>query len=120
MITAIRKQIPEIKKRDPITARIIACAYKVHSELGPGFNEKIYHNALKVALSEENLTYETEKEYKVIYKGKKVGSLKIDLLVEDKIIVEIKAITGYIPKVFEADNPNINLKILFSVMESKQ
>ncbi|MDD5454625.1 MAG: GxxExxY protein [Candidatus Ratteibacteria bacterium] len=102
MITAIKKPISAIKERDPITSRIIACAYKVHSELGPGFNEKIYHNALKVALEDDSLNYETEKEYKVIYQDKRVGTLKIDLLVEGKIIVEIKAITGYIPKVFEA------------------
>jgi hypothetical protein len=39
----IKKQITEIRNRDPLTERIIACAYKVHSELGPGFNEGIYH-----------------------------------------------------------------------------
>ncbi|MFH1771574.1 MAG: GxxExxY protein [Candidatus Omnitrophota bacterium] len=39
-----------IKERDPLTEKIIACAYKVHSKLGPGFNENIYHNALKIAL----------------------------------------------------------------------
>lgn len=70
MITAIKKQIPEIKERDPLTERIIACAYKIHSELGPGFNEKIYHNALKVDLDKENLAYKTEKGYEVIYQDK--------------------------------------------------
>ena len=44
-----------IKDRDPLTEKIIACAYKVHSELGPGFNEAIYHNALKLALEEDGL-----------------------------------------------------------------
>ena len=43
----IKSEITEIKNRDPLTERIIACAYKVHSELGPGFNESIYHNALR-------------------------------------------------------------------------
>ena len=70
--------------------------------MGSGFNEKIYHNALKLVLKEKGLTYKTEKEYKVLYQDKQVGSLKIDLLIEDKIIVEAKAITGHIPKVFEA------------------
>ena len=102
MIPEIKKQIPEIKKRDPLTERIIACAYKVHCELGPGFNEKIYHNALKFALREEGLRYETEKEYKVTYQNKQVGILKVDLIVEDKVIAEVKAISGNIPKVFEA------------------
>jgi GxxExxY protein len=100
MIPEIKKQISEI--RDPLTEQIIACAYKVHSELGPGFNEKIYHNAFKIALKEANLKYETEKEYKVTYQDKKVGSLRADLIVEDKVIVEVKAITGNIPGIFEA------------------
>lgn len=102
MITEIKKQIPEIKKRDPLTEQIISCAYKVHSELGPGFNEKIYHNALKLTLKEEGLNYETEKEYKVIFCDKQVGILRVDLVVENKVIVEVKAITGNMPKVFEA------------------
>jgi len=101
-IPEIRKQIAEIKKRDPLTEKIIACAYKVHSQLGPGFNEKIYHNSLKVALNEEDLKYQTEKEFKVIYQGKQVGILKADLMVEDRVIIEVKAITGIVPKVFEA------------------
>jgi len=94
-------QIPEIKERDPFTERIIACAYKVHSELGPGFNEKIYHNAFEITLKEKELNYETEKEYKVVYQNKQVGFLKVDLIIENKIIVEVKSITGNIPKVFE-------------------
>lgn len=102
MISEIKKQITEIRDRDPLTEKMIACAYKVHSELGPGFNEKIYHNALKFALKEEGLRYETEKEYKVTYHNKQVGILKVDLVVEDKVIVEVKAITGIMPKVFEA------------------
>ena len=102
MIPEIKKQIPEIRGRDPFTERIIACAYKVHSELGPGFKEKTYHNALKFALKEEGLSYETEKEYKVVYHSKRVGALKVDLMIENKAVVEVKAVTGNIPKVFEA------------------
>ena len=89
-------------KNDTLTQKIIACAYKVHSELGPGFNEKIYHNALKLALTERGLSYETEKQYKVIYQNQGVGILKIDLLVDSKVIVEIKTVTGIMPKVFES------------------
>lgn len=63
MIPEIKTQIPEIKERDPLTEQIIACAYKVHSELGPGFNERIYHNALKLSLDSKKLKYETEKAY---------------------------------------------------------
>ncbi|MFH1458849.1 MAG: GxxExxY protein, partial [Candidatus Omnitrophota bacterium] len=42
-----------IKERDPLTEKIIACAYNVHSKLGPGFNESIYHKALKITLKEQ-------------------------------------------------------------------
>jgi len=104
MIPEIKKQIPAIKERDPLTEKVIACAYKVHSELGPGFNERIYHNALKCALKETKLNYDTEKQYKVIFQDKQVGTLKIDLVVENKVIVEAKALTGDIPKVFEAQS----------------
>ena len=102
MIPEIKEQIPEIKSRDPFTEKIIACAYKVHRELGPGFQEKIYQKAMKVALGEAKLSYETEKQYKVIYQNREIGVLKVDLVLENKVIVEIKAITGSISKVFEA------------------
>ena len=97
----IKSEITEIKNRDPLTERIIACAYKVHSELGPGFNENIYHDALKIAIEEQRLKYQTEKGFNVSFCGKDVGRLKLDLIIEDKVIVEIKALTGNIPTVFE-------------------
>ncbi len=97
----IKKQITEIKNRDPLTERIIACAYKVHSELGPGFNEGIYHNALKIALEDQRLKYQTEKNFNVLFHGQDIGRLRLDLIIEDKVIVEIKALTGSIPTVFE-------------------
>lgn len=90
-----------MKNRDPLTERIIACCYKVHSELGPGFKEKIYHAALKLAFNQEGLKYETEKRFEVCYQGKKVGILIVDLVIENKVIFEIKAITGNIPDVFK-------------------
>ena len=101
----IKNKITEIKERDPLTEKIIGCAYKVHSKIGPGFNENIYHNALEIALKEEGLKYQTEKSYnvsyKVSYKGRDVGRFGLDLIIEDKVIVEIKALTGNIPTVFE-------------------
>lgn len=101
-ITAINNEISEIKERDPLTERIISCAYKVHSELGPGFIEKIYHNALKESLREEGLAYQTEKDFTVLYQNKTVGAFRADLVIEDEVIVEVKALAGNIPKIFEA------------------
>ena len=90
-----------MKNRDPLTERIIACCYRVHSELGPGFNEKIYHAALKFALNQEGLKFETEKRFEVYYRDNKVGYLIIDLVVENGAIVEVKALTGNVPDVFK-------------------
>jgi GxxExxY protein len=54
-------------ENDPLTERIIACCFKVHSELGPGFSEKVYHNSLVVMLEQDGLACETEKRYPVVF-----------------------------------------------------
>ena len=90
-----------MEDRDLLTEKIINCCFKVHNELGPGFKERIYHNALKLFLDEEGLKYETEKTFEVNIKGEKVGNLKLDLIIENKVVVELKAIVGYIPEVFK-------------------
>ena len=87
--------------RDPLTEKIIAVCFKVHSELGPGLTEKIHHNALKIALKEANLKYDSEKEFSVNFQEKEVGSLRLDLIVQNKVIVEVKAVTGNMPEVFK-------------------
>ncbi|MBL7131515.1 MAG: GxxExxY protein [Candidatus Omnitrophica bacterium] len=97
----IKKKITEIKIRDPLTKKIISCAYKVHSKIGPGFNENIYHNALEIALKQEDFRYQTEKYFTVSYQSNDVGRFRLDLIVENKVIVEVKALTGNIPTVFE-------------------
>ena len=97
----MKKKIAVIKDEDPLTEKIIGCAYKVHSELGPGFNEGIYHNALKIALEEDGLRLQAEKSFYVSFQGKHIGKLRLDLIIEDKVIIEVKAITGNIPTVFE-------------------
>ena len=121
LITMIKKKITAIKDRDPLTEKIIGCAYAVHRQLGPGFNENIYHNALEIVLKEKGLKYQTEKSYNVSYKGRDVGRFRLDLIIEDKVIVEVKALTGNILTVFElqvlsylkASGYNIGLLINF-------
>jgi len=90
-----------MKEKDPLTERIISCCFKVHNELGPGFSEKIYHRALEIAFKENALSYETEKEFAVSFRDKKIGSLRLDLIVEGTVIVEAKALSGNIPDVFK-------------------
>jgi GxxExxY protein len=89
------------KPKDPLTEKIIACCFRVHNELGPGFAEKIYHKALMIAFEDADLAYEAEKTFNVFFQDKKVGSFRLDLLVEGKVIVEIKALTGNVPEVFK-------------------
>jgi GxxExxY protein len=87
--------------RDPLTEKIIAACFHVHKELGPGFVEKTYFNALKVAMNDSGLDYTSEKEYSVSFKGNKVGRFRVDFLVENQVILELKAIEGRLPKIFE-------------------
>jgi len=91
----------DTKEKDPLTEKIIACAYKVHSKLGPGFNERIYHNALKIVLKEQGLKYQTEKNFDVSFQGENIGRFRLDLIIEDKVVTELKALTGNIPAIFE-------------------
>lgn len=90
-----------MENRDKLTERIIGCCFKVHRELGPGFNEKIYHNALKVLFDQEGLQYRTEEEFEVFYLNKRMGSFRADLVVENEVIVEIKSLAGNVPPLFE-------------------
>jgi len=91
----------EKDERDQLTEKIIGCCFKVHTELGAGFLEKIYHNSLIMALKEEGINMETEKEFEVFFHKQKVGKFRCDLLVEKKVIVELKAVEGYLPKIFQ-------------------
>lgn len=87
---------------DSLTRRIIAACYEVHNKLGPGFVEKIYLGALKIALQKAEIKYIPEKEFWVRFDNEKVGKFRIDLLVENKVIVELKSLEGSFPKVFES------------------
>ena len=86
---------------DPLTEKIIAVCFKVHTVLGPGLKEKMYENALKIALDQVSLRHSAEKSYVVKYYDKRIGTLRIDLVVDDNVIVEIKAVSGIMPKIFE-------------------
>jgi GxxExxY protein len=91
-----------IGKRDPLTAKIIEACYKVHRKLGPGFVERIYANALKIVFDKIKIRYETEKEFSVKYENQYIGKFRVDFLIADKVIVEIKSVEGIMPKIFES------------------
>jgi GxxExxY protein len=79
-------------RREELTEKIIHACINVHKELGPGFLESIYHNSLKLELAKLKLTFESEKAIKILYAGVEVGTHKIDLLVENEIVVELKTV----------------------------
>mgnify|MGYP000754843122 CR=1 FL=1 len=74
-----------------LTSKIISCFYKVYNSLGFGFLEKVYENALMIELKKNNLAVEKQKQIKVFYEDNLVGEYFADLVVEDKIIIELKA-----------------------------
>ncbi len=80
-------------KHEEITHKIIGCAMEVHRQLGPGFQEYIYHRALEKEFKLQQISFESEYEIRIFYKGDQIGLRKVDFLVEKVIPVEIKAIT---------------------------
>lgn len=79
-------------EQEELTGRIIGCAYKVHNTLGHGFLEKVYENALRIELAKQGLKVAQQAPIKVHYEGQIVSDYFADLLVEDKVIVELKAV----------------------------
>lgn len=78
--------------KDDLTYKIIGCAMKVHSVLGNGFQEVIYQRALSIEMKKQGLSFEREMEMPLFYDGLPIGSRRVDFLVEEKIMVELKAI----------------------------
>lgn len=75
-----------------LTERVIGCAMKVHSALGPGFLESVYQNALAHELRKSSLKVDLETAVKVVYDGIVVGDFIADMLVESMVLIENKAV----------------------------
>ncbi len=80
---------------EELTGKIIECAIAVHRKLGPGFLESIYQSALPMELKKRGLKVETQKEIKIFYDGKKIGLHRLDLVVEEQVIVELKTVKEF-------------------------
>ena len=90
------------KVLDDLTYQIVGAAIEVHKTLGPGLLESVYHKCLKQEFFERKLSYASELFVPVNYKGIEVDAeLRCDFLIEDKIVVELKAVDAIAP-VFEA------------------
>ena len=80
-----------------LAGKVIGLAMKVHSALGPGFLESVYQNALAFELRKTDWVVETEKDLCVIYEGESVGRFTADLVVDEALVIENKAVSGLLP-----------------------
>jgi GxxExxY protein len=85
--------INEKYKHSEITKTIIGCAMKVHSTLGNGFQEVIYQRALAIEMKRQGLEFKREMEMPVMYEEFQVGTRRVDFFVENKVMLELKALT---------------------------
>jgi len=83
-----------LEKHLELTEQVIAACYEVHRVLGPGLEERFYRDALAYELDLRGLESHREKEFTVEYKGKSLGIHRVDLIVEGKVLVELKAVIG--------------------------
>ena len=105
-----------------ITGRIISCGIEVHSTLGPGLLESIYEEALTYEFELREIAFERQKEIDLKYKGRNIGNHRIDFLIENEVILELKAVEK-IHSIYEAQlltylramNKRVGLLINFNV-----
>jgi len=95
-----------------VTEMIIGCAMRVHNTLGNGFPEAIYHKALQIELNKTPLQVQSEIEKPVYYEGQIIGKRRIDLLINECVIVELKALALFDPSV---NNQVLNYLEAFSL-----
>jgi len=86
---------------EELTGKIIACSIAVHRELGPGLLESIYESALGIEFFQQGLRFKRQMPLQVAYKGQSIGEFRIDMLVEDSVVLELKSTERHDP-VFEA------------------
>ncbi|MGB0681256.1 MAG: GxxExxY protein [Magnetovibrionaceae bacterium] len=89
---------PAQNTKDPLTSQIIGLAIEVHRELGPGLLESAYEECLARELTNASLGFERQKQIPVHYKGEPVTpGFRVDLLVENEVVVELKAVEKLLP-----------------------
>jgi len=80
-------------KYEELTGRIIGCTMQVHSVMGCGFQEVIYQRCMTIEMHKNKLQFNREYELSVFYEGQQVGTHRVDFFVENKVMVELKAIS---------------------------
>ncbi len=79
-------------EKDDLTYRVIGCAMKVHNTLGAGFQEVIYQRCLAIEFKNAGINFEREIEQLIYYEGTEVGTRRADFIVEQQLVVELKAL----------------------------
>jgi GxxExxY protein len=98
MNTDQNQQRAKPMKHEEVTKQIIAAFYHVYNALGWGFLEKVYHNALKHELEKRGLKVESQARFEVYYDGLPIGEFFTDLLIEGRVILELKSAEGIAPE----------------------
>ncbi len=75
-----------------LTEKVIACAIEVHKGLGPGLLEAAYEEAMCIELEDAGIPFERQVELAALYKGRPVGEYRLDLVIDDRVVVELKAV----------------------------
>jgi len=93
--------IKETDTLKQLTERIIGCAIEVHRQLGPGLLEGTYESALCIELQTAGVNFVRQPIFPVVYKGQVIGEYRLDLIVQDLVVVELKSVERFDP-IFEA------------------
>lgn len=78
--------------KDALTYKVIGCAMRVHSVLGNGFQEVIYQRALSIEMKDNSIDHMREVEMEIFYKKIRIGKRRVDFFVENRILLELKAV----------------------------
>ncbi|MEM9348220.1 MAG: GxxExxY protein [Planctomycetota bacterium] len=85
------------EQTNELTEALIGAAIEVHRQLGPGFIESTYHRALEIELELRGVEFESEKPVALEYKGRPIGEGRLDLLLDGKVVIELKAVEKLAP-----------------------
>lgn len=115
------------KETDRMASEVIGSAIEVHRNLGAGYLERLYEDALAVELMERGIPFHQQAEFAVVYKGSRLGTQRVDLLVADRLIVELKAVDRLVPlhkaqviSYLKASGKQLGLLINFNVPVLRQ
>ena len=107
---------------DELAKKVIGSAIEVHRNLGPGYLESVYENSLAIEFTKRNIQYRRQSEVQVNYKGENVGQGRLDFLIENQLIVELKTTEKLLPihkaqviSYLKATGINLGLLVNFNI-----